>query len=80
MSNPYSEFKTQLQGSMVALVTPMLANGDIDYPRLADLIDWHIEQGTDCLVAVGTTGESATLSMQEITKFRRYYQSRYSII
>lgn len=65
MSNPYSDFKTQLQGSMVALVTPMLANGDVDYPRLADLIDWQIEQGTHCLVAVGTTGESATLSMQE---------------
>lgn len=73
MSNPYSEFKTQLQGSMVALVTPMLANGDIDYPRLADLIDWHIEQGTDCLVAVGTTGESATLSMQEHSDVIRFF-------
>ncbi|WP_201545084.1 4-hydroxy-tetrahydrodipicolinate synthase [Psychrobacter sp. H7-1] len=65
MSNRYSDFKTQLQGSMVALVTPMKANGEVDYPRLADLIDWQIEQGTHCLVAVGTTGESATLSMQE---------------
>lgn len=73
MSNPYSEFKTQLRGSMVALVTPMLANGDIDYPRLADLIDWHIEQGTDCLVAVGTTGESATLSMQEHSDVIRFF-------
>ena len=73
MSNPYSEFKTQLQGSMVALVTPMLANGEIDYPRLAELIDWHIEQGTDCLVAVGTTGESATLSMQEHSDVIRFF-------
>lgn len=84
MSNPYSEFKTQLQGSMVALVTPMLANGDIDYPRLADLIDWHIEQGTDCLVAVGTTGESATLSMQEhsdvIRFFVKHVNSRIPVI
>lgn len=55
----------RLQGSMVALVTPMHANGDVDYPSLSNLIEWHIEQGTDCIVAVGTTGESATLSVQE---------------
>ncbi|WP_019673123.1 4-hydroxy-tetrahydrodipicolinate synthase [Psychrobacter lutiphocae] len=73
MSNPYSDFKTQLQGSMVALVTPMQANGDVDYPRLAELIDWHIDQGTDCLVAVGTTGESATLSMQEHSDVIHYF-------
>ena len=73
MSNPYSDFKNQLQGSMVALVTPMLADGEIDYPRLADLIDWHIEQGTHCLVAVGTTGESATLSMQEHSDVIRFF-------
>lgn len=73
MSNPYSDFQTQLQGSMVALVTPMHPNGEIDYDRLAQLIDWHIEQGTHCLVAVGTTGESATLSMQEHSDVIRYF-------
>lgn len=73
MSNPYSDFKNQLQGSMVALVTPMLEDGEIDYPRLADLIDWQIEQGTHCLVAVGTTGESATLSMQEHSDVIRFF-------
>lgn len=73
MSNPYSEFKTQLQGSMVALVTPMLTNGEVDYPRLAELIDWHIEQGTDSLIAVGTTGESATLSMKEHSDVIRFF-------
>ncbi|MGL5253327.1 MAG: 4-hydroxy-tetrahydrodipicolinate synthase [Moraxella sp.] len=55
----------KLQGSMVALVTPMHSNGDVDWQSLANLIDWQIEQGTDVLVSVGTTGESATLSMQE---------------
>ena len=55
----------KLQGSMVALITPMHSNGDVDWQSLANLIDWQIEQGTDVLVSVGTTGESATLSMQE---------------
>ena len=54
-----------LQGSLVALVTPMLPNGDIDYQSLEKLIDWHIQQGTDCIVSVGTTGESATLNVKE---------------
>ncbi|MGO2444940.1 MAG: 4-hydroxy-tetrahydrodipicolinate synthase, partial [Psychrobacter sp.] len=62
-----------LQGSMVALVTPMHPDGTVDYKRLADLIDWQIEQGTHCLVAVGTTGESATLSMQEHSDVIRYF-------
>lgn len=58
-------FQQKLQGSMVALITPMHANGDVDYQSLANLIDWQIEQGTNSIVAVGTTGESATLSMTE---------------
>lgn len=55
----------KLQGSMVALVTPMHSNGDVDWQSLANLIDWQIEQGTHVLIAVGTTGESATLSVKE---------------
>lgn len=73
MSIAYDEIKTRLQGSMVALVTPMHPDGTVDYKRLADLIDWQIEQGTHCLVAVGTTGESATLSMQEHSDVIRYF-------
>ena len=73
MSTAYDEIKTRLQGSMVALVTPMHPDGTVDYKRLADLIDWQIEQGTHCLVAVGTTGESATLSMQEHSDVIRYF-------
>ncbi|MFO1220902.1 MAG: 4-hydroxy-tetrahydrodipicolinate synthase [Burkholderiaceae bacterium] len=52
-------------GSIVALVTPMLDNGEIDYPGLRGLIDWHIAEGTDCIGVVGTTGESPTVSMAE---------------
>ncbi|MCK9189086.1 4-hydroxy-tetrahydrodipicolinate synthase [Acidithiobacillus sp.] len=52
-------------GSMVALVTPMRADGAVDDTALRDLVEWHIAEGTHALVAVGTTGESATLEMGE---------------
>ena len=54
-----------ITGSIVALATPMLEDGAIDYPGLRRLVDWHVDQGTDCIVAVGTTGESPTVSVQE---------------
>ena len=53
------------RGSMVALVTPMHADGRIDQDSLAKLVEFHIDNGTDAIVAVGTTGESATLSETE---------------
>ena len=52
-------------GSIVALVTPMLDDGQIDYDGLRTLIDWHIAEGTDCIGVVGTTGESPTVSVDE---------------
>lgn len=52
-------------GSIVALVTPMLDNGDVDYPGLRRLIDWHVTEGTDCIGVVGTTGESPTVTVEE---------------
>lgn len=52
-------------GSMVALVTPMSPDGALDHDSLARLIEFHIENGTDAIVAVGTTGESATLDEDE---------------
>ncbi len=52
-------------GSMVALVTPMRADGSLDPESLSRLIEFHIENGTGAIVAVGTTGESATLDMEE---------------
>lgn len=54
----------QFAGVTVALITPFV-NGEVDYPALKRLVDWHIEQGTDCLAPVGTTGESPTLSHDE---------------
>ena len=54
-----------IQGSLVALVTPMNADGSLDWPGLARLLDFHLEAGTDGIVAVGTTGESATLDEDE---------------
>lgn len=54
-----------LKGSMVALVTPMKEDLSLDWDGLGRLVEWHIEQGTDAIVAVGTTGESATLSVKE---------------
>ena len=56
---------SQITGSIVALVTPMLDDGSVDYPALRRLIDWHIVEGTDCIGVVGTTGESPTVSVQE---------------
>ena len=53
------------RGSIVALVTPMLGNGDVDYTQLEALIDFHVREGTEGLVIAGTTGESATLSPKE---------------
>lgn len=55
----------QFAGLTVALVTPFRDNGDIDFAALDQLVDWHVEQGTDCLAPVGTTGESPTLDHQE---------------
>ena len=54
-----------LQGSLVALVTPLDQSGQVDYASLKNLIDWHISQGTNGIVSVGTTGESATLNINE---------------
>jgi 4-hydroxy-tetrahydrodipicolinate synthase len=54
-----------IKGSIVAIVTPMHADGSLDYPGLRNLIDWHIAEGTDGIVIVGTTGESATVNVEE---------------
>jgi len=53
------------QGSMCALITPMHEDGSLDYPALDQLIEFHIKSGTDAIVAMGTTGESATLDEKE---------------
>ena len=55
----------RIQGSIPALITPMLDNGEVDYPTLRKLIDWHVAEGTDALVIVGTSGESPTVNVEE---------------
>ena len=55
----------ELMGSYVAIVTPMSSNGDVDYAALEKLIEFHVANGTHGIVSVGTTGESATLSVDE---------------
>jgi 4-hydroxy-tetrahydrodipicolinate synthase len=54
-----------IRGSIVAIVTPMHEDGSLDLPALRKLIDWHIAEGTDSLVIVGTSGESATVNVDE---------------
>ena len=54
-----------IKGSMVAIVTPMLADGALDFPALRNLLDWHVAEGTSAIVIVGTSGESPTVSVEE---------------
>ena len=73
-----------LKGSLVALVTPMEEGGEVDYESLEKLIDWHINNGTNGIVSVGTTGESATLDVNEhvevIKHTVEYVNSRVPVI
>ena len=73
-----------LKGSLVALVTPMEESGEVDYESLEKLIDWHINHGTNGIVSVGTTGESATLDVNEhvevIKHTVEYVNSRVPVI
>ena len=59
-----TEFRP-IRGSIPALITPMLEDGQVDYPTLRKLIDWHVAEGTDCIGVVGTTGESPTVTVDE---------------
>jgi 4-hydroxy-tetrahydrodipicolinate synthase len=60
-----TELQRPVTGSIVALITPFLPDGAVDYPALRKLIDWHIAEGTDCIGVVGTTGESPTVTVEE---------------
>jgi 4-hydroxy-tetrahydrodipicolinate synthase len=61
----YANFKMNIIGSLVALITPMKNQGEVDFAALEKLVEWHISSGTSAIVSVGTTGESATLSKVE---------------
>ncbi|WP_207061925.1 4-hydroxy-tetrahydrodipicolinate synthase [Motiliproteus sp. SC1-56] len=65
-----------ITGSLVALVTPMEANGDIDWNSLDKVVDFHLAEGTSAIVAVGTTGESATLDCDEHCRVIKYVVDR----
>ncbi|WP_049237899.1 4-hydroxy-tetrahydrodipicolinate synthase [Moraxella canis] len=73
MTDAYQQIKSTLKGVMTALVTPMKLDGSVDYDTLARLIDWQIDEGINALVAVGTTGESATLAMDEHIDVIRFF-------
>ncbi len=60
-----TQLAQNIQGSIVAIVTPMFENGGVDWKSLEQLVEWHIQQGTHGIVAVGTTGEASTLSTEE---------------
>src|SRR6266849_1807519 len=55
-----------LSGSLVAIVTPMTADGTLDWPAWDRLLDFHLSEGTDGIVVAGTTGEAPVLSVEEI--------------
>ena len=73
-----------LKGSIVAIVTPMHSDGSIDLSSFEKLVDWHIDEGTDAIVVVGTTGESATLSIEEhcdlVARCVEYAKDRIPVI
>jgi len=73
-----------IQGSIVALVTPMFDNGDVDQDSLKNLVEFHVAEGTDALVAMGTTGESATLNEHEhmnvVSSIIEYVAGRIPVI
>ena len=56
---------TPITGSIVAIVTPMHEDGRLDLPALRKLVDFHVQEGTDAIVVVGTTGESPTVDVEE---------------
>ena len=58
----------KITGSIVALVTPFLENGAADYGRLRELVDWHVANGTDAILVLGTTGETASTTLEEDIK------------
>lgn len=57
-----------IKGSIVALVTPFNADGSVDYGKIRELVNWHIAEGTDAIVSLGTTGETPTLTADECHK------------
>ena len=68
--------KLLFEGAATAIVTPFNPDGSINFDKYGELIDWQIESGIDAIVAVGTTGENATLSGEEHRELMRYAVKR----
>ena len=60
-----------IRGSMVALITPFNEDGSVNYKRLRELIDWHVDQQTDAILVLGTTAETPTLTVSEEDEIAR---------
>ncbi len=71
MASLASHANVTFQGSLVALVTPMRPDGSLDFDAYKKLIDWHVQEGTNALVVVGTSGESPVVSVEEHTELIR---------
>lgn len=65
-----------VRGSIVALITPFLPNGEVNYEKLGELVDFHLQNQTDALLILGTTGESSTMSHEEDDEVCRYVVNR----
>lgn len=65
-----------VRGSIVALITPFLPNGEVNYEKLGELVDFHLQNQTDALLILGTTGESSTMSHEEDDEVCRYVVDR----
>lgn len=65
-----------VRGSIVALITPFLPNGEVNYEKLGELVDFHLQNKTDALLILGTTGESSTMSHEEDDEVCRYVVDR----
>lgn len=65
-----------VRGSIVALITPFLPNGEVNYEKLGELVDFHLQNKTDALLILGTTGESSTMSHEEDDEVCRYVVNR----
>lgn len=66
----------RIQGSIVAIVTPFNQDGSVNFSKLGELVDWQIQNGTDGIVALGTTGESATMTDEEDNAVCEYVLKR----
>ena len=66
------------RGCLVAIVTPMTADGGLDWPAWDRLLDFHMREGTDGIVVAGTTGESPTLALEEVEELTRRAVARCS--